>query len=367
MQPREWCLFIDESGDFIRERSLAAGLLLEEADTPSLDAALRGMLEQAMPVGGWPLHAAHLNVPSFTPAANAARCRNPQHPLAPELAECGRELAALDPALWDAAVADAAAPHRLEPHVALSRRASHEAPALASRLNALRDALRSQLAGAVAAFAASYRRQAFVVGGSVAPDDEGEKPGDSYLRALTVLFERVLGVLRGQGPGIVWAIAATRDVRAVASLPRIPLRPADVGASARAALDFPLGDQGDTREDVRIVPGMPRRYDGGVHGGLVLADLISNGLRAPVMGARDWRHLTAACKPTFAFSLEQAAGLLRGAGPLPCVAADGAARTALAEVLRGALKPQPLPAAPGWARDQAARWMGAVRLHGGAR
>ena len=221
---------------------------------------------------------------------------------------------------------------------------------------------------AISGFASNYRRGAFVVGASVDPTDEAEADTDRYLRALAVLFERVYALLRGSGEHVVWVIPATRDVRAINGWARFHLRPKDVGDRIAEAERFPLGapKSGERDRQVRLVAGMPRAYDGHAHGGIVLADFVANSLRLPSAQARFWSEIVEVGADAFGLSLERAAGLLAAAGPLPCIAADGAARVAVAAVMADASAKPVLPTSPGWARDQAARWVVAGRRRAGA-
>ena len=359
---RQWTLFLDESGDFDgREPVCVAGLLVPERDTPRLAAAMRRLLDQVAPQLPWPLHAAHMNRAAFHAAAFArtGRARDDEREI---LEQSAAALERLGGERWKNLLESMAGgrsdPSAFQQPFNLLRARD---PALAGALSDVQSGARARFRQALLHFGETVEGGALLV---AAADQRAAMnvPLDRYLHVLEVLFERVFAVLRG-GVHEVRILCADRLVRIAEGLPRFPLTAWHVGEAVRAAERFPLQPPrpGETDPHVRLVPVEPARWGDEVHPGLVFADFVANTLRTPLSNASAWRQLGDQVHRTLALSMETVAAALPGAGPLPTAAATGEARAAVTGAFAEPEKSFRLPLGPGWARDQAGRWIVAAK------
>jgi hypothetical protein len=351
--PEEWLLYVDESGDFVTDRtSCVVGLVLRDRESPALEATLREVLSQCFPLIPWPPHAAHLNVP----VSRAAACLLTPGDDHPEVREaCSpalRRLRSGRRALGQGAD-DALGPFfealdagRMPSFGALAaadgwlRREDRRAY---GRLSRLAGSQRAHLAAVLASLVEHYGQDAAFLVGAAQRGQLG--PSDAYLSGLGALLERLFALLEGEARRVIRFRVATRDVMDPGYGVALPLRSTDV---------LRVADEVGGSAEVRVVPNQNiiTRYDRHVSAGVVLADFLANRARLVLRRDISWDDVSDGVAERTGLLPQRPLETASGAAA-PAVAHDGEARDWLKAVAAGRSVPRLAPTEPRWAREQA--------------
>ena len=366
----EWLLFLDESGDFSDPAASVciAGFLLRAEEKGEDVSWLRRLLQTSFPDVSYPPHALYLNRDGFHLANWMLRGRPPIRGIETAALERLARLVEESPSPVATAFREAIAAGELprwQELKAVEPELRWALPTEAQALRGLVERSRMEIVRVLEEVVARYGPER--VFGVAAADprirEEDDGPArDRYLALLEVVFERVLALFRKEPPERhkIWVRAAERKV----SLPwglELHLRAADVGGAVRAAErrpPLPLAPGVKADPHVRLVAMEPPRFDAEVHPGVVIADFLANRLREPLGQAKSWNEVREAAEGRQALPLETSPRLYPDVS-LPTAAADGKPRRAIAAAFCGGEVPA-VGDGPGWAREQAARWIEAI-------
>lgn len=365
--PLEWQLFLDESGRLDgRELSVVAGVLVPHPRTQSWDRGVREALERLFPAVPYPPHASTL---AFT-ASRAVGCMMSPAPSTEDErrlhARCQPAITALRGATEAEVRALVAAADRGEwpTHTALACADAWlwaRAPLAAAELRAIVEeqdrafahALRTMLRADGCA----------VVGAAHLPGADGapvEATTDHYLRVVEAALERVVALLRGRAtaPVRLWLSVESRHLDDPTLGARVPLMSRQLAEVARRVTAAPWFEPA---AELRIVVDRPATKSPSLHPGIVLADFASNRLRRRIRNGSSYRALRMWLERDLGLDVERRPGFTGGDEDLPTVAALGVPREAITAAVEGRA-----PVALGdvrarWAKDQAERWVEAVR------
>jgi hypothetical protein len=136
----------------------------------------------------------------------------------------------------------------------------------------------------------------------------------------------------------------------------------NLAAAARTATTFPLL-LASPHHAPKLVNAGAQAYGPDVRPGLVLADFVSNRIRASALGARDlpWSRLARNVERRISLDVGIAPRFITSEARLPAIASAGSARTMIFNAFSGTPVDPALQPASQWARDQARSWLEAGR------
>lgn len=368
-----WQLFIDESGRFedSQDTCVVAGVLVHARIHPGRDARVRAALEAACPGARYPHHASAARFLSgrvhatLAPPRSSSDGGEAERALAVEAATLLRRHDRQEaPRLLLAAIESGK-----EPDHDVYRRCDEllgaESPELAGRIKRVverdQDRIRQVLQRSAELFDAP-NSESFIV----AAADDGELDDrdvadavvdrDRYLALLTVMLERTAMLLYGRAHEL-WFCTAKRDINR-RDVGRFPLGNANLAAAARSATSSPLLAS-SPQHAPRFINAGAQAYGPDVRPGLVLADFVSNRIRASLKGARDlpWSRLARNVERRVSLDVAATPRFIPSEAQLPSIASAGSARTIILNAFSGAPVDPALRPATQWARDQARSWL----------
>ncbi len=371
-----WQLFIDESGDFgdPSDTCVVAGVLVHAPHHPRNDSRVRAALEAACPGARYPHHTSTSRFVSGRVYMTLAGPRSRDEGTA-EGEIAGRVLRVLEEHLGEPsarALLDAIKSGREPDHTSYrdcDRLLWSRAPELADRLKRVMEEdefrIRQVLGKSAELYGAKAPEGALVVAavdrrnldGSEIDDPAVDR--DRYLALLTVLLERAAAVLYGRAREI-WITAATRHV-ARRGVGQFPLAIANLGAAARSAMKFPLLAHTPPERAPRFIAAAVPSYGPDVSPGVVLADFVSNRIRASLVGASSlpWWRLAQLLRSRVTLSVDAPSRFISSGSPLPTVAESGPVYSAIWDAFSGSPVDRDLRGQAQWAREQARRWIDA--------
>lgn len=367
-----WQLFIDESGRFedSQDTCVLAGVLVAAKIHAGNDARVRTALEAACPGARYPHHASASRflsgrVHTTVPARNRTG-GDDEAALATDAVKLLSQYAGHHhgPRLLLEAIESGREPGH-DVYRECDDLLREKSPDLAGRIKNVvdrdSDRIRQVLRGSAELFGASGE-EAFVV----AAADDGELDDrdvddaaverDRYLALLTVMLERAAMLLYGRCHEL-WFCTAKRDITR-RDVGRFPLGNSNLAAAARSATTFPLLAVAP-RHAPRFINAGAQAYGPDVRPGLVLADFISNRIRASLRGARDlpWSRLARNVERRVSLKVGAAPQFIASETRLPSIASAGPARTIILNAFSGAPVDPTLRPSTQWARDQARSWL----------
>ena len=357
MPPLEWVVFIDESGDFSRddEPVCVCGVLVQEGDLPGLGGVLAELLERVYPGARFPPHAAELNAPlaHLKRWMQSRRDLRDRHPSAARLASIADLLLATG-APEAAEFLEAVRHWRPLRYDALQRCDAWlrvHAHADWDLLRQERDDAQGRMRGLLEAMDEVYGPRRCHLMASAEPRSEraGE---DRYLRLLASALERLRSLLGGQG-GHGHRVRILAAGRWRAGTQRSIDR-SDIEAAVAKALACP-GPRDANGVALEALP--PQAFDSAAHPGLCLADFAANRVRTVIAAARRWREVQEQARARIGLAAEAQPRALKRTLALPVAAAAGLPERAIAAAFAGVAAPALDGVAPGWAREQAERWI----------
>lgn len=370
-----WQLFIDESGRFddARDTCVVAGILVHAKIHAAHDARVRAALEAACPGARYPYHASAARFLTGRVHATLASPRSTSNG-----GEEERRLA-MQAVTVLRGYADRVGARLLLEAIDTGREPDYDAyrqcddllrekaADIADRLRHLVDRdcdrMRQVLRSSGELFGATPG-DAFIV----AAADDGELDDrdvedevverDRYLALLTVMLERTAMLLFGRGREL-WYCTAKRDITRK-DVGRFPLGNSNLAAAARSATAFPLLAS-SPRNAPRFINAGAQAYGSDVRPGLVLADFVSNRIRASLKGARDlpWDRIARNVERRVYLNVGATPRFIASDAQLPSIASAGSARTLVYNAFTGAPIDPALSPSTRWARDQARSWIAA--------
>lgn len=366
-----WQLYLDETGSFsATDAGTAGGLLVDETDRGLPVAWLREALKLVQPLSDYPPHATDLRnsagqlawwmlrgdplgiswfsrplfenarlalVRSASPAAQdfLAAVGSSRFPAWPILKRCEQVLLI-------------EAPIELQGLRAFGMRCDRH---LSQLLLRLRGAWGGRFICAVAAQLPS----------SVGDDDAAARHPDRYLRAVTLLLERIACLLRksGQRHRVRVRVSARDLERPAIEGITLEVRRDHLAKCAEAATGVAF--EREAMASVIFEPLHPESHDESVHPALVLADALMNRLYG-WMRMKTWSSLSGTVLSGFGLPAE--APCLSRSRRLPAFATGGPAHDFLSQVFAGE-KPEATLLPEGWGKDQALRWAEAATAPAG--
>lgn len=362
--PTEWQLFLDESGRLDgSELSVVAGVLVPHARSTSWDRDVREGLRRVFPAVPYPPHASTLAYPAsrvvgcmLSPAPASedearihARCQPAIDALRRD-PESREFVAAADRGEWPTHSMLSAASARLR----------REAPAAEAALRAIMEEQDRTLARLLRTTLASDG--CAVVGAAHLPEEDGAPSAraDRYLSVVEAALERVVALLRGRdaSPVKLWVQVEARHVPDPTLGTNVPLQSAPLADVARRALASPWFEP---TTELRIVPDRPERKSPSLHPGIVLADFASHRLRRRLNSGASYDAVRTWVENDLGMDLARVPRFAGAGEPLPTVAALGVPRDAITAAIERRAPVALERVRARWARDQARRWVAAVR------
>jgi len=387
-QPESWLLCVDESGEFTPgSRSMITGLLVQDRDTPALQAAWRKALERIFPLHVFPQHAHEIRQLAsrlvgyrrLSPAAREALAPVVQILCDEAWARIGEGSRVLGPGTATLrqflAQVEAGTEVGRELLVAVGDWLAARDASLAERLRAQEEEEWRQFRSFAETIGGAYgpRRCYLVAAGVQVPSPGGGARGepDPFITTLAVLLERVVALLRSrESPRLLVTRLDPRYYRSVKAGQDRPVDAEAVAACWGEAARFPLPcgvAHGEREELLRILVSRTssrricREKGHQYHPGLVIADLCSNRLFGLLRKNPPLERVLRISDMLLGLPLRAVAAALSDAGELPSLAMAGEPRAAIARAWSvPRLEPAWDELSPRWAREQAQRWYTAL-------